>query len=73
LWWFRARRWPVALCPHPEALNLAALDWLANELLAFRAPNEINVQMPFLRDLFVCLVAAPLLVRARTPVLGASR
>jgi len=57
--------------PHPEALNLAALDWLANELLAFRAPNEINVQMPFLRDLFVCLVAAPLLVRARTPLLGA--
>jgi hypothetical protein len=37
--------------------------WLANELTGFVHPNEINVQMPFLRDLFLCLLMAPLLVR----------
>lgn len=37
--------------------------WLANELTGLVHPNEINVQMPFLRDLFLCLLMAPLLVR----------
>lgn len=38
--------------------------WLANELTGLVHPNEINVQMPFLRDLFVCLLLAPLMVRS---------
>ncbi len=38
-------------------------DWV-NELTALFAPNDINVQMPFLRDLFVCMLAAPLLAKA---------
>lgn len=48
--------------------------WLANELTGLVRPNEINVQMPFLRDLFLCLLIAPLLVRRsdRTLVLVAA-
>src|SRR3546814_3141624 len=34
-----------------------------NQLLCLTAPNETNVQMAFLRDLFVCMMLAPLLVR----------
>jgi fucose 4-O-acetylase-like acetyltransferase len=37
--------------------------WTLNELLCLVAPADINVQMAFLRDLFLCLMAAPLLVR----------
>lgn len=37
--------------------------WVGNEVLSLASPNEINVQMPFLRDLFVCMAAAPLFVR----------
>ncbi len=37
---------------------------LLNELTALARPNEINVQMPFLRDLLVCMAVAPLLARA---------
>jgi fucose 4-O-acetylase-like acetyltransferase len=37
-------------------------DW-ADELLCLGGPSDINVQMPFLRDLFVCMAAAPLLAR----------
>src|SRR3546814_9090427 len=33
-----------------------------NQLLCLTAPNETNVQMAFLRDLFVCMMLAPLLV-----------
>jgi len=39
--------------------------WFADELLALTRANDINVQMPFLRDLFLCMLAAPLLVRAK--------
>ncbi|TPG39667.1 acyltransferase [Sphingomonas koreensis] len=38
--------------------------WVINELAAITRTNEIDVQMPFLRDLFVCMLAAPLLARA---------
>ena len=37
--------------------------WVVDELLCLVTPDDINVQMSFLRDLFVCMAAAPLLVR----------
>jgi hypothetical protein len=37
-------------------------DWM-DELFCLSGPSDINVQMPFLRDLFVCMAAAPLLAR----------
>lgn len=37
--------------------------WVVQELLILSRNPDINVQMPFLRDLFLCMVAAPLLVR----------
>jgi Acyltransferase family len=37
--------------------------WIAEELFIINRNPDINVQMPFLRDLFLCMVAAPLLVR----------
>jgi fucose 4-O-acetylase-like acetyltransferase len=36
--------------------------WM-DELFCLSGPSDINVQMPFLRDLFVCMAAAPLLAR----------
>ncbi|AUW57698.1 succinyltransferase [Sphingobium sp. SCG-1] len=53
----------LILAPQPQSIG-----WLAEELLALTRPPDINVQMPFLRDLFVCMLAAPLLVRI--PVKG---
>lgn len=44
--------------------------WTIDELLCLFRPNDINVQMPFLRDLFLCMLAAPLLVRLPSWVLG---
>jgi hypothetical protein len=44
--------------------------WVVNELTAIARPNEIDVQMPFLRDLFVCMILSPVLVRASGRVLG---
>lgn len=44
--------------PVPGSIG-AALD----QLLCLTSPNETNVQMAFLRDLFVCMALAPLLVR----------
>lgn len=38
-------------------------SWLLNELLCLFRPPDINVQSPFLRDLFVCLLLAPALSR----------
>lgn len=40
-----------------------SLGWVIDELLCLTRPDDINVQMPFLRDLFVCMMAAPLLAR----------
>lgn len=37
--------------------------WTVNELFCLYTPDDINVQIPFLRDLFVCMLAVPLLVR----------
>ncbi|MFC0204027.1 acyltransferase family protein [Novosphingobium soli] len=44
--------------------------WLAEELFIVTRPPDINVQMPFLRDLFLCMVIAPLLVRLPLAALG---
>jgi len=44
--------------------------WTIDELLCLLTPNDINVQMSFLRDLFVCMLAAPLLVRLPSWLLG---
>ena len=44
---------------------------LLNELTALARPNEINVQMPFLRDLLLCMALAPLLARAPARVVAA--
>lgn len=40
-----------------------SLWWVVDEVLILTRNPDINVQMPFLRDLFLCMVAAPLLVR----------
>ncbi len=45
--------------------------WTFNELVPLLSPSNINVQMPFLRDLFVCMLFAPLLVRMPLPALAA--
>lgn len=41
----------------------SSLGWVLNELVPLAHPGDISVQMPFLRDLFVCMLVAPLLVR----------
>lgn len=43
-----------------------SIGWTLNELMPLLHANDINVQMPFLRDLFVCMMLAPVLVRAST-------
>ena len=47
--------------PAPQPIDTL---WFADELLSLTRANDINVQMPFLRDLFLCMLAAPLLVHA---------
>lgn len=47
-----------------------SLWWVVNEMLVLTRNPDINVQMGFLRDLFLCMVAAPLLVRAPGWALG---
>lgn len=44
--------------------------WTIDELFCLATPDDINVQMSFLRDLFVCMLAAPLLVRLPKWTLG---
>lgn len=44
--------------------------WTIDELLCLTTPGDINVQMSFLRDLFICMIAAPLLVRLPSRALG---
>lgn len=41
-----------------------SFDWLFQELFIVSRNPDINVQMPFLRDLFLCMVVAPLFVRS---------
>ena len=45
--------------------------WIQNELFCLTGPANINVQMYFLRDLWVCMALAPALVRAPGWALGA--
>ncbi|MCI4590281.1 acyltransferase [Sphingobium sp. BYY-5] len=47
-----------------------SLWWVVDEVLILTRNPDINVQMPFLRDLFLCMVAAPLLVRLPDWTLG---
>ncbi|MDI1295060.1 MAG: acyltransferase, partial [bacterium] len=44
--------------PQPQSLG-----WMIEELFIISRNPDINVQMPCLRDLSLCMVAAPLLVR----------
>ena len=46
--------------------------WVLDELFCLATPNDINVQTPFLRDLFVCMAAVPLLARAPRWILFAA-
>jgi hypothetical protein len=41
-------------------------EWVMQELFILTRNPDISVQMPFLRDLFLCMLVAPLLVRAPT-------
>ncbi|MES3083565.1 acyltransferase family protein [Sphingomonas faeni] len=47
-----------------KAPTPTSIGWTLNELVPLVQANDVNVQMPFLRDLFVCMMLAPLLVRA---------
>ena len=58
--------WLLVL-PAPVPRSFA---WVVQELLMPVGNPDINVQMPFLRDLFVCMLLAPLLVRAPTRLLA---
>lgn len=63
----------VLVCGAALTIGLAApiprsLGWTLQELLILTHPPDINVQMPFLRDLFLCMVLAPLI--SRLPVRG---
>jgi hypothetical protein len=51
----------------PKALNPG---WVLNELFCLTGPNDVNVQIAFLRDIFVIMLAAPLLVRLPSWGLG---
>lgn len=46
-----------------KAPTPTSFGWTLSELVPLVHANDINVQMPFLRDLFVCMMLAPLLVR----------
>lgn len=50
----------IAKLPAPTPQSM---DWMFEELFIVSRNPDINVQMPFLRDLFLCMMAAPLLVR----------
>ena len=49
-----------------KAPTPTSIGWTLNELVPLVHANDVNVQMPFLRDLFVCMMLAPVLVRAST-------
>lgn len=48
----------VLAAPKPDTLW-----WTIDELFCLATPNDINVQMSFLRDLFICMLAAPAVAR----------
>lgn len=48
-----------------------AFGWpMINEIFHISAPGEIDVQNAFLRDVFICMLAAPLLTRMPTALLA---
>ncbi len=48
----------------------SSTGWMFQELFIVSRNPDINVQMPFLRDLFLCMLAAPLFVRLPGWALG---
>lgn len=48
----------------------SSIGWIVEEMLALTRAPDINVQMPFLRDLFMCMLVAPWLVRWRAGALA---
>lgn len=59
----------AALCLSLQAPTPQSWEWVAQEIFILSRNPDINVQMPFLRDLFLCMVAAPLFVRLPSPAL----
>jgi fucose 4-O-acetylase-like acetyltransferase len=59
--------WGNLKAPVPASIG-EALDWIG----CVTQPNPINVQISFLRDLFLCMCAAPLLTRLSTRWLWAT-
>jgi fucose 4-O-acetylase-like acetyltransferase len=53
-----------------HAPKAVSLGWTLNELFCLTGPNDVNVQIAFLRDIFVIMLTAPLLVRLPTWALG---
>lgn len=53
-----------------RAPTSSSLGWLVEEILILTRNPDINVQMPFLRDLFLCMIAAPFLIRLPSWALG---
>jgi len=47
-----------------------SVGWVVEEIFILTRNPDVNVQMPFLRDLFVCMAMAPLLVRMNGRSLG---
>jgi fucose 4-O-acetylase-like acetyltransferase len=47
-----------------------SVEWIAQELFILTRNPDINVQMPFLRDLFLCMIAAPLMLRLSNRWMG---
>lgn len=41
----------------------SSVHWVINEIFSVYAPSEINVQMPFMRDLFICMILALVLTK----------
>jgi hypothetical protein len=53
-----------------RAPKATGLGWFLSELTCLTGPNDVNVQIAFLRDIFVIMLAAPLLVRLPSWALG---
>jgi len=53
-----------------HAPKVVSISWFLNEMFCLSGPNDVNVQISFLRDLFVIMLAAPLLVRLPSWALG---
>jgi fucose 4-O-acetylase-like acetyltransferase len=53
-----------------HAPRATSIGWVLNQLVCLTGPNDVNVQISFLRDLFVIMLAAPLLVRLPSWVLA---